>query len=423
MLSGNVNVSCDGTLALAGGLPYVLCSMLNPRLETLQDYPFRRLEGLLAPLGPRAGRAPLDLSIGQPMHPLPPLLAETLQANAHLWGRYPPVAGTPAFREAVCAWLTRRYDLPAGALDPARHVLPVAGTKEALFLIAQAVVPERKADRRPAVLMPNPFYNVYLGGAVFAGAEPVLLSVAAEDRYLPALERLEPDLLGAHRRLLPVLAGQPPGVAADLGYLRRLIGLRARARLPADRRRVLFGDLRPHRRPARSQRPWQTAVGSTSLIVCNSLSKRSSAAGLRSGFVAGDPDVLAAFGRLRSYASAVQPLPVLAAATALWQDEDHVFVNRDLYHRKFDLADRRLAGRLGYYRPDGGFFLWLEVGDGEAAAARLWTEAAIKVLPGAYLGRPDRGGGNPGHSAIRVALVHDLATTGSALADLAACLS
>jgi aspartate/methionine/tyrosine aminotransferase len=160
-----------------------------------------------------------------------------------------------------------------------------------------------------------------------------------------------------------------------------------------------------------------------SVLVCHSLSKRSSAAGLRSGFVAGDPEVLAGFARLRSYAAAVQPLPVLAAATALWQDEEHVIANRQLYREKFDLTDDRLGRRFGYYRPDGGFFLWLEVGDGEAAARRLWAEAAIKVLPGGYIGRPDPSGDNPGDGAIRVALVHDLATVDRALTDLVATLS
>ena len=156
------------------------------------------------------------------------------------------------------------------------------------------------------------------------------------------------------------------------------------------------------------------------LVVCHSLSKRSSAAGLRSGFVAGDPAVMAGFARLRSYAAAVQPLPVAAAAAALWRDEAHVEANRALYRKKFDLAEQRLGGRLGFYRPDGGFFLWLTVADGEAVARRLWTEAAIKVLPGAYLGRPDERGDNPGDSAIRVAMVHDLETTDAALRRIAA---
>ena len=397
--------------------------MLNPRLQTLSDYPFQRLARLLAPLAPAPDRTPVDLSIGQPMHPLPPLLAETLRANEHLWGRYPPVGGSPAFRHAAAAWLTRRYHLPEGLLDPDRQVLPVAGTKEALFLIAQAVVPEAKAGRRPAALLPNPFYNVYLGGAVMAGAEPVLLSVSAATGYFPDLERLDPALLERTALFYLCSPANPQGAAADLGYLQRLIELARRYDfvLVIDE---CYAEIYTKSPPAGALEAAARLDGRLdSVVVCHSLSKRSSAAGLRSGFVAGDLDVLAGFAHLRSYAAAVQPLPVLAAATALWQDEEHVIANRGLYREKFDLADARLAGRLGYERPDGGFFLWLEVGDGEAAARCLWAEAALKVLPGGYLGRPDHAGVNPGESAIRVALVHDLATTEGALADLVTVLA
>jgi N-succinyldiaminopimelate aminotransferase len=398
--------------------PTCLQVMLNPRLEALSDYPFRRLAQLLAPLEPPPGRRPIDLSIGQPMHPVPALLAETLHAHDHLWGRYPPVNGTPAFREAAAAWLTRRYRLPAGALDPERHVLPVAGTKEALFMIAQAVVAEQKAGQRPAVLLPNPFYNVYLGGALMAGAEPVLLPVSAEGRYLPSLDELSRELLERTAAFYICSPANPQGLAADLDYLMRLI------RLAREHRFLLivdecYAEIYTDRPPAGGLEAAVALDGRLEcVIVFHSLSKRSSAAGLRSGFAAGDPDVIAGFTRLRSYGAAVQPLPVLAAATALWQDEAHVAVNRTLYREKFDLADQRLAGELDYYRPDGGFFLWLKVGDDLAATRRLWAEAAIKVLPGTYLGRPDQRGVNPGSGAIRVALVHDLATTDAALADL-----
>ncbi|HEX3209098.1 MAG TPA: aminotransferase class I/II-fold pyridoxal phosphate-dependent enzyme [Geminicoccaceae bacterium] len=397
--------------------------MLNPRLETLSDYPFRRLATLLAPIAPPSGRIPVDLALGQPMHPIPPLMIETLRANEHLWGRYPPVNGTPAFREATAAWLTRRYHLPAGILDPDRHLLPVAGTKEALFMIAQAVMPERKAGQRPAVLLPNPFYNVYLGGALMAGAEPVLLSVTAETSYLPRLDQLSGELLERTAAFYLCSPANPQGAAADLDYLKRLIELARvhRFLLIVDE---CYAEIYTETPPPGALEAAIALDGRLdSLLVCHSLSKRSSAAGLRSGFVAGDPEVLAGFVRLRSYAAAVQPLPVLAAATALWQDEEHVIANRELYREKFDLTDDRLGRRFGYYRPDGGFFLWLEVGDGEAAARRLWAEAAIKVLPGGYIGRPDPGGDNPGDSAIRVALVHDLATVEGALTDLVATLS
>jgi aspartate/methionine/tyrosine aminotransferase len=357
------------------------------------------------------------------MHPIPPLMIAALRANEHLWGRYPPVTGSPAFRQAAAAWLTRRYHLPAGLLDSERNVLPVAGTKEALFLIAQAVTAEQKAGSRPAVLLPNPFYNVYLGGAVMAGAEPVLLSVTAETGYWPVLDRLDPTLLDRTAAFYLCSPANPQGVAADLAYLKRLIELARRHDflLIIDE---CYAEIYTSDPPVGALEAAVALDGRLdSVIVCHSLSKRSSAAGLRSGFVAGDLDVLAGFAHLRSYGAAVQPLPVLAAATALWQDEEHVIANRGLYREKFDLADDRLGGRLGYYRPDGGFFLWLDVGDGEAAARRLWAEAAIKVLPGSYLGRPDGAGENPGQSAIRVALVHDLATTEAALADLAAVLS
>jgi N-succinyldiaminopimelate aminotransferase len=396
--------------------------MLNPRLEALSDYPFRRLATLLAPIEPPRGRTPVDLALGQPMHPIPRLMIEALRANEHLWGRYPPVNGTPEFREAAAAWLTRRYRLPAGTLDADRHVLPVAGTKEALFMIAQAVMPERKAGRQPAVLLPNPFYNVYLGAAVMAGAEPVLLSVDAKTSYLPRLEDLSRDLLERTAAFYICSPANPQGVAADLDYLKRLIEL-ARAHgflLIVDE---CYAEIYTGSPPRGALEVAVALDGSLdSVLVCHSLSKRSSAAGLRSGFVAGDPRILAGFTRLRSYAAAVQPLPVLAAATALWQDEDHVVANRELYREKFDLTDDRLGRRFGYYRPDGGFFLWLKVGDGETAARRLWAEAAIKVLPGGYIGRPDADGYNPGSGAIRVALVHDLATTDAALADLVATL-
>ena len=199
--------------------------MLNPRLHDLSDYMFRRLALLLEAVPPPPGRAPIDLSIGQPMHPLPELLIETLHSHDHLWGRYPPVGGTPEFREAVAGWLTRRYHLPAATLDPERHVLPCAGTKEALFMIAQVVVPERKAGRTPVVLMPNPFYNVYLGAATIAGAEPVLLSVSAATGHLPALDELRPELLERTAAFYLCSPSNPQGAAADLNYLQRLIAL------------------------------------------------------------------------------------------------------------------------------------------------------------------------------------------------------
>jgi succinyldiaminopimelate transaminase len=396
--------------------------MLNPRLEELSDYAFQRLAALLAPLEPPPQLEPIDLSIGSPMHPTPQILIDTLAEHGDLWNRYPPIVGTPELRRAVADWLGRRYALPAGMIDPARHVLAVAGTKEALFLLAQAIMPATKAGARPVILLPNPLYNVYLGAAVMAGAEPVLLTASAATGHLPDLDGLSASLLARTAAFYLCSPSNPQGAAASLDYLRRALELARRHDflLIADE---CYSELYTREPPPGAlQAAMSFGESLDNLVVCHSLSKRSSAAGLRSGFVAGDPAVMAGFARLRSYAAAVQPLPVLAAAAALWRDEAHVEANRALYRRKFDLAEERLGGRLGFYRPDGGFFLWLNVANGEAAARRLWTEAAIKVLPGAYLGRPDERGDNPGAGAIRVAMVHDLETTDAALRRIAATL-
>lgn len=386
--------------------------MINPRLGQLTDYPFQRLARLLAPLAPPDDLAPIDLSIGSPLHPTPALLKETLAAHAADWNRYPPLTGTPAFRRAVTDWLSGRFDLPSDLLDPDRHVLPVAGTKEALFMLPQVLMPGA-SGRPPAILMPNPFYNVYLGGAVIAGGEPVLLPVDAAGGHLPDLASLGDGLL--ERTLLFYLCSpaNPQGAAASPGYLERALDLARRFDflLLVDE---CYSEIYTGIPPAGALHAAAADRRLDHLLVCHSLSKRSSAAGLRSGFVAGDEDVIRAFAHLRTYAAPVQPLPVLAAATALWRDEAHVIENRRLYRDKHRLAAGRLDGRFGHSMPDGGFFLWLEVGDGEAAARRLWTEAALKVLPGGYIGRPS-GTGVPGSDHIRLALVHDLETTEDAL--------
>jgi succinyldiaminopimelate transaminase len=390
-------------------------AMLNPRIDALPDYPFDRLRALLSDFAPPASLPPLALSVGEPQHEAPALIAETLAQNAHLWGRYPPVDGTPEFREAVAAWLTRRYRLPAGAVDPARHVLPVAGTREALYMVADLAVPATKNGRRPAVLMPNPFYHVYGGAGVMAGAEVVYLPATRDSGFLPDLARLDDDLLARTALLYLCSPANPQGSVADADYLERVIAL-ARAHdivLAMDECYAEIYD----RTPPTGALEVAAALGSglENILVFHSLSKRSSAPGLRSGFVAGDPALIAKFRRLRSYAGATVPMPVLAASAALWREESHVEANRALYRAKFDLADQILNGRFGYVRPPGGFFLWLDVGDGEQAARTLWREAALRVLPGAYLGRPDAAGVNPGVSYIRVALVHDRATTADAL--------
>ncbi|HYD99263.1 MAG TPA: aminotransferase class I/II-fold pyridoxal phosphate-dependent enzyme [Alphaproteobacteria bacterium] len=399
--------------------------MTNPRLDGLDDYPFARLARLLEPHAPPAGLAPLNLSLGEPQHPAPALLEATLRANAHLWGKYPPVAGTPEFRRAAAGWLGRRYGLPAGFVDPEAAILPVAGTREALFMVASLVVPQSKDGRTPAVLLPNPFYAVYSGAGMMAGAEAVYLPATATTGFLPDLDALTPELLARTALVYICSPANPQGAVAERGYWERLLRLAREYDfvLVADECYAEIYDEADPLGPPPGALEAALALGGPqplkNLLAFHSLSKRSSVPGLRSGFVAGDPALIAPFARLRSYAGAGSPLPALAAAAALWDDDGHVRENRALYTAKLSLARAALGNRAGFHRPRAGFFLWLDVGDSEAAALRLWRGAGIRTLPGAYVGRPDAGGANPGAAYLRIALVHDLDTTRQALDRLA----
>jgi N-succinyldiaminopimelate aminotransferase len=395
--------------------------MINPRLEALADYPFDRLRTLLQDVTPPSGLTPFTLSVGEPRHAPPPLVAEVIAACRDEWGRYPPVDGTPAFRAAVAAWLRRRFALPDAAIDPDTQILPVAGTREALFLTALLVMHERKPGRTPVVVMPNPFYQVYFGAAVMAGAEPVLLPADPDHGFLPDPGALAPDVLARTVLMYLCSPANPQGAVAPLSLLCSAVDL-ARAHgfvLAVDEcYSEIYDDAPP---PGVLAACAALGDGAANVLTFHSLSKRSSAPGLRSGFVAGDPRLIAAFRRLRSYAGATLPLPVLAASTALWQDETHVATSRAAYRRKFDRAAAVLAGRFGFYRPAGGFFLWLDVGDGEEAARALWRLGAIRALPGAYLAR-SQADGNPGSRYLRVALVDDEAATEQALRRLGSIL-
>jgi succinyldiaminopimelate transaminase len=396
--------------------------MFNDRLERIGDYPFDRLRALLGPVEPRAGATPISLALGEPQHTPPDVIRTTVEANAHLWGKYPPMAGTPEVRRAVAAWLTRRYRLPADMIQPDANIVPVSGTREALFLVALAAVPERKAGARPIVLMPNPFYQVYLGAAVLAGAEPVFLPATKETGFLPDLAAVSQDVLDRTAMLYYCSPANPQGMCAGLETLKNLVRL-ARTYdflLVSDE---CYSEIY-HRDPPPGAAEACAALGGglANVAILNSLSKRSSAPGLRSGFVAGEAPFIRKFTRLRDYGAVAPPLPLVAAATALWSEESHVEANRALYRRKFDVAENILGNRFGFYRPPGGFYLWLDVGDGEAAARTLWRDAGVRVVPGAYFARPDADGRNPGAAYIRCALVQDVETTRQALERLAGAL-
>lgn len=373
---------------------------LPRRFSALPDYAFPRLRRLLA--GTEAGGPVLSMSIGEPKHPLPSIIAETIAAHAHEFSRYPPNEGTPELRAAIGDWLLRRYGVRR---DPETAILPLNGTREGLFNAALALSPETKGAAPPAVLMPNPFYQAYGAAALAVGAEPVAVPATAETGFLPEYAALPSALLDRVTLAYVCSPSNPQGAVADAEWWRRTIALAERHdfRILADEcySEIWRGT------PPTGALEIADAMGADPerVLVFHSLSKRSSAPGLRSGFAAGGPASIAAMRALRAYGGAPLPLPLQRAATALWRDEAHVAASRALYAAKFEAADALLGDLPGYTAPQAGFFLWLATGDGEATALRLWREAGVEVLPGAYLGRETGEGPNPGHGYIRVALV------------------
>ncbi len=398
----------------------------NPGLDLLGDYPFRRLAALLKDIPATEGMEPILMHIGEPQLPQPDLVAEEIARNAHLWNRYPPVEGSADFRGAAADWLTLRYGLPEGMVDPARHVIAACGSREVLFQTALAAVPGQGAGNgadKPAVLIPNPMYHVYYGAAVMAGAEPVLVPATAETGFLPDYAALDPAVLRRTALAYLCTPGNPQGAVASLERLQTLIGLAREYGFLLALDECYSEIWRGSPPPGGLQACAAMGGGMGGVLVFHSLSKRSNAPGLRAGFVAGDDAALARLLRLRSYGGAQVPGPLQAAAAALWRDEGHVERSRAHYDALFAMARRILGNRAGYHDSPGGFFLWLDVGDGEAATRAAWRHGAVRVMPGGYMSRPDPAtGDNPGDRYIRVALVHDLDTAEAGLSRLAEAL-
>ncbi|MFI5023168.1 MAG: aminotransferase class I/II-fold pyridoxal phosphate-dependent enzyme [Alphaproteobacteria bacterium] len=395
--------------------------MLNSRLDSLRESPFRRLADLIAGINPHTNVLPIDLSIGEPQHQPPAFIRAIIDACSDSWNRYPPLNGTPEFRRACADWLRNRYRLPAGMIEPETMISPCAGTREGLYMAATlAVTPRQDAGAQPLAFMPNPFYQVYVGAAVLAGAEPVFMAATRENGFLPALDALRPEALARAQLMYLCSPANPQGAVADLDYLKRAIKLAREYDflLVMDE---CYAEIYTTDAPPTGALEAAAALGGSldNLLVFHTLSKRSSAPGLRSGFAVGSPRTMALFHRLRTYSCAATPTATLEAATALWREETHVLETRAAYRAKFDIAERVLDGRFGFYRPVGGFYLWLDVGDGEAATKRLWGEAGVKTLPGAYLTRPEPDGTNASANYIRLALVSDLEATEEALTRVA----
>ncbi|MCX7644262.1 MAG: aminotransferase class I/II-fold pyridoxal phosphate-dependent enzyme [Rhodobacteraceae bacterium] len=390
--------------------------MIRPeRFSNLPEYAFPRLRALLGAEAP--GGEPIDMTIGEPKHPFPAWVEQVVAETAAGFGRYPPNEGTPDLLAAISAWIARRYGVAVGP----ERLMALNGTREGLFNAVLALCPETKGGRRPAVLMPNPFYQVYAVAALAVGAEPVCVPATAEGGFLPDYRSLPPETLDRAAIAFLCSPANPQGSVASAGYWADLLALAERHDflvLADECYSEIYRDTPP---PGVLAAAAAAGADPERVYAFHSLSKRSNLPGLRSGFVAGGSEGISRMRRLRSYAGAPLPLPLQRVAERAWADETHVAENRALYAAKYELADRVFAGVPGYRSPGAGFFLWLPVDDGEAAALRLWRETGVRVLPGAYLGR-DAGGGNPGRGYIRVALVAPKAETERGLERLRSCL-
>jgi aspartate/methionine/tyrosine aminotransferase len=401
--------------------------MFNPRLtETLTDFPFARLNSLLAPIAPPSHLSMINMSVGEPQGAMPAFARQIVNEELDGWNRYPPNQGLPDLNLAICEWLTRRYRLPKGLLDPNVHVHPTAGSKEGVYIIASVATPQQKGGGKPVVALPNPFYQAYLGGAVMSGAEPLLVNASAENGFLPEFDKIDEATWQRITVVYLCSPANPQGAIASKEYLQKLLRLCRKydAVLAVDECYAeIYTDAAPPGALEAALEIDETGGKDPfhNLAVFHSLSKRSNAAGLRSGFVAGDPKYVAMILRWRTYGGPQIPIAVQKASAALWREETHPVATRQWYVKNFRIAEQILHNRFGYFTPGGGFFLWLDVGDGEEATRKLWREAHVKVLPGAYACR-ETGGVNTAHRYIRVALVHDEKTTREGLGRLASVL-
>lgn len=396
---------------------------MNPILNQLEPYPFEKLAELLANTTASKQYAPINLSIGEPKHPPAPFLLQAMSDSLHKVSLYPSTKGMLELRQAACQWAEKRFDLGQNALDPERNLLPVNGTREALFSIASAVIDPTRTP--PAiVLMPNPFYQIYEGAARMAQAEPLYLPATEQEGFLPDVGSLSPAILDRVQLLYLCTPANPTGAAFSMARLQTLLQL-------ADRHDFVivsdecYSEIWYHQPPPGIlQAAW--AAGRKDFSRClafHSLSKRSNLPGARSGFVAGDAQILKKYLQLRTYTGCATPPFIQHAAIAAWRDETHVEANRVVYQQKLTDALAILSPVLPVMEPVAGFYLWLKVpGGGELFARRLFERYNVTTLPGAYLGRSPIGtANNPGTPYIRVAMVTTIKENQEAMQRIAAC--
>jgi len=381
---------------------------MNPDLLRLYPYPFERLAELKAGIVPPAHLAHIAMSIGEPKHPAPEFVQQALIDKLATNAAYPLTKGMPALRETIAQWLTRRFSLSGHDIDPEKHILPVNGTREALFAIAQAVI---NRTEFPIVLMPNPFYQIYEGAALLAGAQPQFINTTEATGFLPDFDAVSEDTWKRTQLVYICSPGNPTGRVIPIDQLQRLLELAERYNFIIASDECYSELYFDEDHPPVGLLDAAKQMGNDEFrhcLVFHSLSKRSNLPGLRSGFVAGDSHIIEYFFKYRTYHGCAMPPPTQFASIAAWSDETHVRLNRDLYRAKFDLVLDILGDKLEVSRPDASFYLWPKTPvDDEEFTRRLFAEQNVTVLPGKYLSR-DSHGENPGSQRIRLALVADL---------------
>lgn len=382
---------------------------MNPDLNKLQPYPFEKLAQLKAQVSANENLNHIALSIGEPKHLPPQFVLQSLQDNLDKLANYPATKGLAELRQAIAQWLNQRFNLHS-AIDAEQQVLPVNGTREALFAFVQAMVNREKTQ--PLVVCPNPFYQIYEGAALLAGAEPHFLNCTVDNNYLPDFDRVSEDIWQRCQVLFICTPGNPTGAVMSCEDLQKLIRLADQHDfiIASDEcySELYFDEENPP--PGLLQACSEMGrIDYQRCVVFHSLSKRSNLPGLRSGFVAGDSKIIQQFLRYRTYHGCAMPLPNQIASITAWQDEEHVRANRLAYQEKFTAVLDILGNKLDVQKPDAGFYLWPKInGCDKAFAQRLFAEQHITVLPGQFLAR-DSEGINPGEQHIRMALVAPLA--------------
>jgi aspartate/methionine/tyrosine aminotransferase len=391
---------------------------INENLKLLNDYPFQRLNSLLKDIKAPTGRKEIILSIGEPKHTPPQFIKNIINKNYSSWGKYPPTLGMEKLNIASINWLNRRFKLPKNFLDYKENILQLAGTREGLFNVALALNPSKKNKKKPVMLIPEPFYQVYAGACRISGAEPFFVPSIKENGFIPSFASVDKKILMRTSIIYVCSPSNPEGTALNINQWENLISLARKynAILIVDE---CYTDIYINDPPIGILEACQKLnTGLSNIISFHSLSKRSNVPGIRSGFAVGDKHLIQNFKKLRHYCAGQQPIPIQEVATALWNDDEHSKKNREIYNKKFKLAKEIFKNHKDFYIPDGGFYLWLKVGNGEKITRILWKEKKIKVMPGAYLSKL-----SSSKAYIRIALISNIKETKAALKDISSLLS